>query len=124
MNKGFSLVELIVVIAIMAILVGVAVPVYTSYITSANEKVDAQYVDELKRAADTLVIDIEAGLTDEYKDIEDIPTELEWSASGVVAKDNTDNKYDAFMSALADLIDLTVDPKVEETYTIIVKTIG
>ena len=28
-NKGFSLVELIVVIAIMAILVGVAVPVYT-----------------------------------------------------------------------------------------------
>ena len=50
-NKGFSLVELIVVIAIMAILVGVAVPVYTSYIDSAKEAKDAQYLDELSRAA-------------------------------------------------------------------------
>jgi prepilin-type N-terminal cleavage/methylation domain-containing protein len=50
-NKGFSLVELIVVIAIMAILVGVAVPVYTSYINNAKEAKDAQFLDELSRAA-------------------------------------------------------------------------
>ena len=36
-NKGFSLVELIVVIAIMAIIAGVAIPVYSGYITKANE---------------------------------------------------------------------------------------
>lgn len=50
MNKGFSLVELIVVIAIMAILVGVAVPVYTSYITKAEQASDIQAIDNLEHA--------------------------------------------------------------------------
>ena len=50
MNKGFSLVELIVVIAIMAILVGVAVPVYTSYIEKANDATDIQAIDNLEHA--------------------------------------------------------------------------
>ena len=50
-NKGFSLVELIVVIAIMAILVGVAVPVYTSYIDKAEKAVDEQYLSEVVYAA-------------------------------------------------------------------------
>ncbi|MBQ8324524.1 MAG: prepilin-type N-terminal cleavage/methylation domain-containing protein [Clostridia bacterium] len=49
-NKGFSLVELIVVIAIMAILVGVAVPVYTSYIEKAEISKDKQLVDEVANA--------------------------------------------------------------------------
>lgn len=51
-NKGFSLVELIVVIAIMAILVGVAVPVYTSYIEKAQKSSDKQLVDEIKHAVE------------------------------------------------------------------------
>lgn len=59
MNKGFSLVELIVVIAIMAILVGVAVPVYTSYIDKANDSVDKTQVDEVDRAITVLLIDQE-----------------------------------------------------------------
>ena len=50
-NKGFSLVELIVVIAIMAILVGVAVPVYTSYIDKAQKAADEQYLSEVVYAA-------------------------------------------------------------------------
>lgn len=49
-NKGFSLVELIVVIAIMAILVGVAVPVYTSYIEKANAAKDEQLLGEINSA--------------------------------------------------------------------------
>lgn len=49
-NKGFSLVELIVVIAIMAILVGVAVPVYTSYIEKSQKAKDEQMIDEIKHA--------------------------------------------------------------------------
>ena len=50
-NKGFSLVELIVVIAIMAILVGVAVPVYSGYITRAQEVADADYLASVSHAA-------------------------------------------------------------------------
>ena len=67
MNKGFSLVELIVVIAIMAILVGVAVPVYTGYITKANEASDIQAIDTLEHACKVvnieydIAIDFEAG---------------------------------------------------------------
>lgn len=49
-NKGFSLVELIVVIAIMAILVGVAVPVYSSYIEKSQKAKDEQMIDEIKHA--------------------------------------------------------------------------
>lgn len=50
-NKGFSLVELIVVIAIMAILVGVAVPVYSGYIEKAQETKDAQFLADLSKTA-------------------------------------------------------------------------
>jgi type IV pilus assembly protein PilA len=64
MNKGFSLVELIVVIAIMAILVGVAVPVYTSYIKEAEDAVDQQYIESMESALNTAWIDAQAGLTD------------------------------------------------------------
>lgn len=49
-NGGFSLVELIVVIAIMAILVGVAVPVYSSYIEKTQKSKDTQMIDEIKHA--------------------------------------------------------------------------
>ena len=56
-NKGFSLVELIVVIAIMAILVGVAVPVYTSYISKANAAKDEQLLGEINSAFMVAAID-------------------------------------------------------------------
>ena len=50
-NSGFSLVELIVVIAIMAILAGVAVPTYSKYIAKANDAKVTAELDELKTAA-------------------------------------------------------------------------
>ncbi len=51
-NTGFSLVELIVVIAIMAALAGVAVPVYANYTEQAKAGVDQNYVAEIYHAAE------------------------------------------------------------------------
>lgn len=49
-KAGFTLVELIVVIAILGILAAVAVPTYTGYIARARETSDLQYLGSLATA--------------------------------------------------------------------------
>ena len=51
-NKGFSLVELIVVIAIMAILAAVAIPTFSAFINKANVASDDSYVADIKYACE------------------------------------------------------------------------
>jgi len=51
-NLGFSLVELIIVIAIMAILVAVAIPVLGIFIEKANVANDKQAVTDVMYAID------------------------------------------------------------------------
>lgn len=46
-NKGFSLVELIVVIAIMAVLVGVLAPQLIKYVEKSREATDIQNMDSI-----------------------------------------------------------------------------
>ena len=49
-NKGFSLVELIVVIAIMAVLVGVLAPQLIKYVEKSREATDIQNCDSIVSA--------------------------------------------------------------------------
>ena len=56
-NKGFSLVELIIVIAIMAILVGVMAPQLIKYIEKTNVSSDVQLCDTVREAVQTAMMD-------------------------------------------------------------------
>lgn len=49
-NKGFSLVELIIVIAIMAVLIGVLAPQYLKYVEKSRRSADATMADEFVQA--------------------------------------------------------------------------
>ncbi|MCI7043121.1 MAG: type II secretion system GspH family protein [Lachnospiraceae bacterium] len=58
-NKGFSLVELIIVIAIMAILIGVMAPQLLKYVERTRVSSDTQFADTVKTAVTTAILDPE-----------------------------------------------------------------
>ena len=65
-NKGFSLVELIIVIAIMAILVGVMAPQLIKYIEKTNVSSDTQLADSVRSAITTAMLDPAVIQADDY----------------------------------------------------------
>ncbi|HWP80882.1 MAG TPA: prepilin-type N-terminal cleavage/methylation domain-containing protein [Candidatus Acidoferrum sp.] len=56
-NKGFSLVELIVVVAIMAVLTAVLAPQYIKYVENSRKQSDASAVSEVIHAAEISLAD-------------------------------------------------------------------
>lgn len=78
-NKGFSLVELIVVIAIMAVLVGVLAPQFIRYVEKSRQSTDITNLDSIKQVVESYYADKEGS---------DLPSQV------VIAVNSTSGNYE------------------------------
>lgn len=86
-NKGFSLVELIIVIAIMAILIVVLAPQYLKYVEKSRNSTDLQNATEIVTALQVYAADPEANPAFQKNDV----IEIEVKAAGGTIKEDTHN---------------------------------
>ena len=90
-NKGFSLVELIIVIAIMAVLVAILAPQYIKYVDKSRQSADQANADQLLTAVQVAMTEenvassITANLTITMDDS---------GVAGVIADSALDNELD------------------------------
>jgi len=83
-NKGFSLVELIIVIAIMAILIAVLAPQYLKYVEKTKRSTDAKAFGEVVQAT-------EVAIADPLNAFDGNSVTVSWSGSGNTASFTVDN---------------------------------
>lgn len=83
-NKGFSIVELIIVVAIMAILVGLLAPQYIKYVEKSRKSADATNMDTLVNAVQVRAADAETDIP-----VGEYTITLKKDAEPVIKKGNT-----------------------------------
>ena len=93
-NKGFSLVELIIVIAIMAILIVVLAPQYLKYVERSRNSTDMQNATTIKTAVETYAADPESTKV--------IPNSFEITISQTGGSINNDSTDQAVEQAITD----------------------
>ena len=110
-NKGFSLVELIVVIAIMAVLVAVLAPQFTKYIDQSRKSNDAATVSGIVTAAQVGIADTSFGVPEDTYTITIAADKTTVTGTGSNAEANAAKLADAIKAACGDLDKLKVTSK-------------
>lgn len=115
-NKGFSLVELIIVIAIMAILVGVMAPQLIKYIEKSNVSADMQMLGAIESAITYAVYDPSIALDPDSK------VEIQRIVDNCVPLQSLDTStalYDEIISSLnwPDLTQATYMPYIKSAHS-------
>ena len=98
-NKGFSLVELIIVIAIMAVLVGVLAPTYLQYVEKSKKSNDVQTVDSIVNALEICAIDPEVQVAGDWA-LKITITTAGLTYEDTTVADATETKMEAAMKAI------------------------
>ena len=105
-NKGFSLVELIIVIAIMAALVAILAPQYIKYVEKSRQAADISAADSIMGAVKTVALDPET------YDLAKGGYTVKWAATTgavtVSAGADTDGKLEKAVQAI---VGETIKPK-------------
>ena len=97
-NKGFTLVELIIVIAIIAVLSAVIAPQYIKYVDQSKAAVDENILDEIAHVMETAAAD-----ADVYAEIKD-------AGSSITVAESTSYGDTALAAAVEEVIpNSTVD---------------
>jgi type IV pilus assembly protein PilA len=99
-NKGFSLVELIIVIAIMAVLVAILAPQYIKYVEKSRIAADDNFMGEIKHNVEVLMADEAV-----YDTITNGATVTWTCASGAIT-----SSIDGFAAKLTDVLGTTTTP--------------
>lgn len=92
-NKGFSLIELIIVIAIMAVLVAIIAPNLTKYLGSSKKNTDKKNADEIASQIQTCITDYE---TDNGYLLNGSSMTIQWSSTGASSGNVT---FDAILNS-------------------------